>query len=76
MPFKQIQRIKELVLNARIVVKTTNVEISRRCLAEDGADSSRVSRCLRGCESSLICHDRSDDELRAGLSRLSLMLNA
>ena len=52
-PFRQIQRIKELVLNARIVVKKTNVETSRHCFAEDGADSSKVSRCRRGCESSL-----------------------
>ena len=52
-PFRQIEGIKELVLNARIVVKTTNVEISRRCFAEDDADSSKVSSCRRGCESSL-----------------------
>ena len=36
-PFKQIQRIKELVLCAYIVVKTENV-VTSCCFAEDNAE--------------------------------------
>ena len=37
-PFKQIERIKELLFYAYVVVKTANVVISLCCFAEDSTE--------------------------------------
>ena len=57
-PFKQRQRIKELLLCAYVVVKTVNVVISRSCFAKD--DMALLESACRTCSTLIFYHSTNE----------------